>query len=234
MPRQKKGKRGSIINKWGVKITKKEQEEINRLKRQIDQVRKKLQDKLDRDQELRQDIKIDKSKISGKKKPKIKNKFQEDYENFHLDNPILPNRRSANKNQFKNKGLMKAWIKTAKDILKDPYAYLDKKMAQFQQNYLDSILNNFTNGLPSQDDDAYKELTGNVKALYDKVKGMSPQEFYDAYLNGEIPTINENYIPSDEYPRYIEETYGITDTKQPKGQGDVQMKFDKYGNPIND
>ena len=40
--RYKKGKRGSIINKYGVKITKKEQEEIRNLVKELNKVRKKI------------------------------------------------------------------------------------------------------------------------------------------------------------------------------------------------
>lgn len=227
MPRVKKGKRGSIINKWGVKITKKEQQEINRLKKAIDKVRKDLQAQLDKDQELRQNINIDKTIVkNGKgKKKKVKNKFQEDFEKFQLEDPFLPNRRSANKNQFKNRGLLDAWIKTAKQIIKNPQKYLDKKKQQFKDNYLNSILNNFSNGMDNEK--AYDELPKNVKELYDKVLNMTPDQFYDAYLGGEIPDINENYIPSDEYPRYIENTYGYFEDHE-----EVQMKFDEDGNPI--
>ena len=237
MPKFKKGKRGSIINKWGVKITKKEQMEIDRLKKQIDKVREDLQLKLNRDQELRSNIKIDKTKVdqkSGKvKKVKIKNKFQDDYEKFHLEDPLLPKRRSANKNQFKNRGLLEAWIKTAKAITKDPMGYLTQKTRQFHENYLQSILNNFSDGGLMSDEDAYNELTGNIKTLYDKIRRMSPEEFYDAYLRGEIPTINENYIPSDQYGKYIEDVYSIYDTYD-QHQGEAQMKFDENGNPIDD
>ena len=228
MPRQKKGKRGSIINKWGVKITKKEQEEINRLKKQIDKVRKTLQEQLDKDQEKRQSLVGSTSSIDGKKKgKKVKNKFQEDFENFHLEEPILPNRRTANKNQFKNKGLLEAWLKTARQIVKNPQKYLDQKMETFQQNYLESILNNYSNGGLLSNEKAYEELPKNVKELYDKVLSMTPQEFYQAYLDGSIPTINENYIPSDEYPRYIEDTYGYFEDHD-----EVQMRFDEQGNPL--
>lgn len=238
MPRQKKGKRGSIINKWGVKITRKEQLEIDRLKKQIDKVREQLQAQLDRDQELRSNIHINKNNIvdqkSGKvKKVKVKNKFQDDYENFHLEDPLLPKKRSANKNQFKNRGLLEAWIKTAKEITKDPQGYLTTKTKQFHENYLDSILHNYSDGGLLSEEQAYNELTGNVKALYDRVRNMSPEEFYDAYLRGEIPTINENYIPSDEYAKYIEDVYEIYDTYE-KHQGEPQMKFDENGDPIDD
>lgn len=228
MPRQRKGKRGSIINKWGVKITKKEQEEINRLKKQIDKVRKTLQEQLDKDQEKRQSLVGSTSSIDGKKKgKKVKNKFQEDFENFHLEEPILPNRRTANKNQFKNRGLLEAWLKTARQIVKNPSKYLDQKMETFQQNYLESILNNYSNGGLLSNEKAYEELPKNVKELYDKVLSMTPQEFYQAYLDGSIPTINENYIPSDEYPRYIEDTYEYFEDHE-----EVQMKFDEEGNFI--
>lgn len=228
MPRQRKGKRGSIINKWGVKITKKEQEEINRLKKQIDKVRKTLQEQLDKDQEKRQSLVGSTSSIDGKKKgKKVKNKFQEDFENFHLEEPILPNRRTSNKNQFKNRGLLEAWLKTARQIVKNPQKYLDQKMETFQQNYLESILNNYSNGGLLSNEKAYGELPKNVKELYDKVLSMTPQEFYQAYLDGSIPTINENYIPSDEYPRYIEDTYGYFEDHE-----EVQMKFDEEGNFI--
>ena len=229
MPRVKKGKRGSIINKWGVKITKKEQQEINRLKKEIDKVRKGLQVQLDKDQEKREKIKIEKSNVNtGKgKKRKSKNKFQEDYENFHLEDPFLPNRRSANKNQFKNRGLLEAWIKTARKIIKNPQKYLDEKKRQFQENYLESILNNYSNQGTLNGEQAYDELPKNVKELYDKVLNMTPDQFYDAYLNGEIPDINENYIPSDEYPKYIEDTYGYYDDHE-----EVQMNYDEEGNPL--
>lgn len=228
MPRQKKGKRGSIINKWGVKITKKEQQEINRLKKEIDKVRKTLQEKLDKDQELRQTLVGTSSSVDQKRKgKKVKNKFQEDFENFHLEEPILPNRRTANKNQFKNRGLLEAWIKTARKIVKDPMKYLDQKMETFHQNYLESILNNYSNGGLLNPEQSYDELPKNVKELYDKVLAMTPQEFYQAYLDGTIPTINENYIPSDEYPRYIEDTYGYFEDHD-----EVQMKFDSEGNYI--
>lgn len=228
MPRQRKGKRGSIINKWGVKITKKEIETINRLKKQIDKVRKDLQAQLDKDQEKRQSLVGVTSSIDGKKKgKKVKNKFQEDFENFHLEEPILPNRRTANKNQFKNRGLLEAWIKTARQIVKNPQKYLDQKMETFQQNYLESILNNYSNDGLLNNEQSYEQLPKNVKELYDKVLSMTPQEFYQAYLDGSIPTINENYIPSDEYPRYIEDTYGYFEDHD-----EVQMRFDEEGNPL--
>ena len=86
MPRVKKGKRGSIINKWGVKITKKEQQEINRLKKAIDKVRKDLQAQLDKDQELRQNINIDKTivKMEKVKRKKLKINFKKILKNFNL------------------------------------------------------------------------------------------------------------------------------------------------------
>lgn len=230
MPRQKKGKRGSIINKWGVKITKKEQQEINRLKKEIDKVRKSLEAQLDKDQELKSNIHINKDNIVDKKKgkvKKVKNKFQDDYENFHLEDPFLPNRRSANKNQFKNRGLLEAWLKTARKIIKNPQKYLDEKKKQFQENYLESILNNYSNQGTLNGEQAYEELPKNVKELYDKVLNMTPDQFYDAYLNGEIPDINENYIPSDEYPKYIEDTYGYYEDHE-----EVEMQFDEEGNPL--
>ena len=154
MPRQKKGKRGSIINKWGVKITKKEQQEINRLKKEIDKVRKNLQMKLDQDEEKKQLLQ-NKSSINKSKGKKKKNKFQEDFENFQLENPLLPKKRSSNKNQFKNRGLLESWLKTAKKIVKNPMKYLDQKMEQFKENYLQSILNNYSNSGLLNNEQAY-------------------------------------------------------------------------------
>lgn len=183
--RYKKGKRGSIINKHGVKITKKEQNEIAKLVKEVNKVREEINKSLSQ-------AEIDKL-----------------YENLGMENPMNVMRRSKNLHQFVNRGLLEAWKKQAKEIIKNPKKYLDKKKKQFQKNYINAMLNNFK----LRDDEKLVEfidrLSPRVKELLNEVLNDSPDEFYDKYLSGYYPEMNENYIPQEEYEKSLGEVYSI-------------------------
>lgn len=183
--RYKKGKRGSIINKYGVKITKKEQEEIRNLVKEINKLRKKM----------------------GKELPNM----DDIYQNLGMENPLNIARRSRNMNQFKNEGLLKAWKKQAKAILRNPKKYLSKKLKTFYNNYIQSILNNYSLFNTEHIEDVIDYLPESVKDLLLKVLNDTPEEFYAKYQYGEYPDISENYIPQEQYEDMLDEVYSIYD-----------------------
>lgn len=183
MARFKKGIRGTIYNKHGVKITKKEQEEIKRLAKEVNKVRDKIN-----------------KQLSSKELDDI-------FKNLGIENPISVARRSSNLHQFTNRGLLEAWKKNAKSIIKNPQKYLDNKKEQFRLNYLKAMEYNYATFEGESTKDVFKRMPKSVKTLYKKVKNATAEEFYNMYLRGEIPEMNDNYIPSDEYERQIEEIY---------------------------
>ena len=101
MARYRKGKRGTIYNKYGVKITKKEQEEIRKLADEVNKIRKEINKKFSKMDEL--------------------------YENLGMENPMSLMRRSKKMNQFVNRGLLEAWKKQQRAIIKNPKKYITKK-----------------------------------------------------------------------------------------------------------
>lgn len=185
--RYKKGKRGSIINKYGVKITKKEQEEIRNLVKELNKIRKKI----------------------NKDLPKL----DDIYENLGMENPLNIARRSRNLNQFRNEGLLKAWKKQAKAILRNPKKYIDKKLKTFYNNYIKSILNNYSLFDSDYIEDTIDYLPESVKDLLIRVLEDTPEEFYAKYQSGEYPDIAENYIPQEQYEDMLDEVYSIYDNE---------------------
>lgn len=183
MARFKKGKRGTIFNKHGVKITKKEQEEIKKLAKEVNKVRERLNKELSTDE------------------------INDIFKNLGIENPISISRRSSNLHQFTNRGLLEAWKKNAKRILKNPQKYLDEKKEQFRLNYLKAMEYNYATFEGEKTKDVLKRMPKSVRDLYKKVKNATADEFYNMYLRGEIPEMNDNYIPSDEYERQVEEVY---------------------------
>ena len=183
MARFKKGKRGTIINKHGVKITKKEQAEIKKLAKEVNKVRDKLNKELSTEE------------------------INDIFKNLGIENPISISRRSGNLHQFTNRGLLEAWKKNAKKILKNPQKYLDMKKEQFRENYLKAMEYNYATFEGESSKDVLKRMPKSVKDLYKKIKNASADEFYNMYLRGEIPEMNDNYIPSDEYERQVEDIY---------------------------
>ena len=181
--RYKKGKRGTIYNKHGLKITKKEAEEIRKLAKEVNKIREKLNKELSTDE------------------------INEKYKNLGIENPLTISRRSKSLHQFTNRGLLEAWKKNAKRILKNPQKYLDEKKEQFKENYLKSMEYNYATFEGEASKDVVKRMPKSVRDLYNKVKNATAEEFYNMYLRGEIPEINDNYVPSDEYERQIEEEY---------------------------
>lgn len=183
MARFKKGKRGTIYNKHGVKITKKEQAEIKRLAKEVNKVRERLNKELSTEE------------------------INDIFKNLGIENPISISRRSGNLHQFTNRGLLEAWKKNAKRILKNPQKYLDTKKEQFKENYLKAMEYNYATFEGENTKDVIKRMPKSVKDLYKKIKNASADEFYNMYLRGEIPEMNDNYIPSDEYERQVEDVY---------------------------
>lgn len=183
MARFKKGKRGTIYNKHGVKITKKEQEEIKKLAKEVNKVRERLNKELSTDE------------------------INDIFKNLGIENPISISRRSSNLHQFTNRGLLEAWKKNAKRIIKNPQKYLDEKKEQFRLNYLKAMEYNYATFEGENTKDVLKRMPKSVRDLYKKVKNATADEFYNMYLRGEIPEMNDNYIPSDEYERQVEEVY---------------------------
>lgn len=183
MARFKKGKRGTIYNKHGVKITKKEQEEIKKIAKEVNKVREKLNKQL------------------------TSKELDDTFKNLGIENPLSVSRRSDNLHQFTNRGLLEAWKKQAKTIIKNPQKYLDMKKEQFRLNYLKSMEYNYATFDGESSKDVVKRMPKSVRDLYKKVKNATADEFYNMYLRGEIPEINDNYIPSDEYERQVEEVY---------------------------
>ena len=185
MARYKKGKRGSIINKYGVKITKKEQEEIRRLVDEVNKVRKNLEKEL----------------------PKLDDLYQ----NLGMENPLNVARRSKNLNQFTNRGLLEAWKKQAKAIIRNPKKYISKKQKTFYDNYIQSIINNYSLFNSNHIEDVIDFLPESVKDLLISVLNDTPETFYDKYQNGDYPDIVENYIPQEQYEELLEEVYSFYD-----------------------
>lgn len=183
--RYKKGKRGSIINKYGVKITKKEQEEIRNLVKEVNKVKKDL----------------------DKNYPKL----DELYQNLGMENPLNIARRSKNLNQFRNKGLLEAWKKQAKAIIRNPKRYIAKKQKTFYENYIQSIINNYSLFNTNHIEDVIDYLPESVKDLLLSVLNDTPETFYEKYQNGEYPDIAENYIPQEQYEDMLDEVYSFYD-----------------------
>lgn len=185
MARYKKGKRGSIINKYGVKITKKEQEEIRRLVDEVNKVRKNLEKEL----------------------PKLDDLYQ----NLGMENPLNVARRSKNLNQFTNRGLLEAWKKQAKQIIRNPKKYISKKQKTFYDNYIQSIINNYSLFNSNHIEDVIDFLPESVKDLLISVLNDTPETFYEKYQNGDYPDIAENYIPQEQYEDLLDEVYSFYD-----------------------
>ena len=183
MARYRKGKRGSVYNKFGVKFTRKEAEEIKRLAKEVNKVREEL-------------------------KKEIPN-LDEMYENLGMENPLNIARRSYNLNQFANKGLLEAWKKQVKAIIKNPKKYISRKTKQFQKNYVESILNNYRIFDGESIEETINNLPPSVRDLLYNVLNDSPETFYQKYLNGEYPEISENYIPQEQYEEYLDEVYSF-------------------------
>lgn len=184
--RYKKGKRGSVYNMFGVKFTKKEQEEIKRLVKEVNKVKKEL------DKEF--------------------TKLDEIYENLGMENPLSIMRRGSSLHQFVNKGLLEAWKKQAKEIIKNPKKYIAKKQNIFQENYIKSILNNYAIFNSDKIEDFIDYLPESVKDLLIDVLNDTLDEFYEKYQSGVYPEIAENYIPSEEYEKQLKEVYSIYET----------------------
>ena len=201
MARYKKGKRGTIYNKYGVKITKKEQEEIRKLVDEVNKIRKNLE----------------------KDFPKL----DKIYENLGMENPMNIARRSKNLNQFANKGLLEAWKKQAKAIIKNPKKYITKKQRQFQKNYVEALLNNYR----FSEDEVFKETLENipdsVKSMIYEILEDSPDSFYQKYLDGYYPEFSENYIPQVSYEDNVSEIYMYEGDYDEKGNLIVQNKDGK-------
>lgn len=184
--RYRKGKRGTIFNKSGLKFTKKEQEEILNLVKEVNKIKKDL----------------------DKQFPKL----DEIYQNLGMENPLSIMRRSKSFHQFTNKGLLKAWKKQAREIIRNPKKYIEKKQKIFQENYIKSILNNYSIFNSDYIEDVIDYLPESVKDLLISVLKDSPEEFYSKYLNGDYPEINDNYIPQEEYEKQLKEVYSIYET----------------------
>lgn len=181
--RYKKGKRGTIYNKYGLKFTKKEQEEILNLVKEVNKIKKDL----------------------DKQFPKL----DDVYQNLGMENPLSIMRRSKSFHQFTNKGLLKAWKKQAKEIIRNPKKYISKKQKIFQENYIKSIINNYSLFSSDYIEDVIDYLPESVKDLLIKVLNDTPEEFYSKYESGEYPEINDNYIPQQEYETLVKEVYSI-------------------------
>lgn len=181
--RYRKSKRGTIYNKYGLKFTKKEQEEILNLVKEVNKIKKDL----------------------DKQFPKL----DDVYQNLGMENPLSIMRRSKSFHQFTNKGLLKAWKKQAREIIRNPKKYISKKQKIFQENYIKSIINNYSLFSSDYIEDVIDYLPESVKDLLIRVLNDTPEEFYSKYESGEYPEINDNYIPQAEYEKLVEEVYSI-------------------------
>lgn len=192
--RYRKGKRGTIYNKSGLKFTKKEQEEILNLVKEVNKIKKDL----------------------DKQFPKL----DDIYQNLGMENPLSIMRRSKSFHQFTNKGLLKAWKKQAREIIRNPKKYIAKKQKIFQENYIKSILNNYSLFDSDYIEDVIEYLPESVKDLLIKVLKDSPEVFYSKYESGEYPEINDNYIPQEEYEKQLKEVYSIYETDNIEAKDD--------------
>lgn len=168
-------------NKYNVEFSKREIENINKLAKDVNEIRRKLNKKYDN------------------------SKLQEMYKNLGMENPLIPSRRSKSIQQFKNKGLYKAWIKQQKDIIKNVEKYIKQKQKIFKENYIKAIENNYKIFDFETEEDIKDRMPNQMINLYDKIQNMNDEEFYNDYMNDNIPEINDFYIPTEQLEEYIEE-----------------------------